>query len=69
MWQRSMLRWVHILIYVTFLLGIIYASILVFTTSKDLMLYRRLYALEAWVIIGFLAIYFAMTDLKELNKV
>jgi hypothetical protein len=61
-------RWVHYLIYANFLAGIAYAAVLVFTTPKEpveSMMVRRMYAYEAWLIIGFAALYFAFTDLRR----
>ncbi|MBI4362560.1 MAG: hypothetical protein HY558_05235 [Euryarchaeota archaeon] len=61
-------RWVHLLIYLNFLSGIIYAGVLVFTTPKtpiENMMTRRMYAYEAWLIIGFASLYFAFTDLRR----
>ena len=67
--QRRKLQWtLHILIYVNFLLGLLYAAVLVFSTSKVDMVTRRLYALEFWVITGFFVLYFALMEGRELLK-
>lgn len=65
--NRRRLQWVlHILIYITFLLGLAYAGVLVFSTSKVDMVTRRLYALEFWVITGFFIIYFALMEGRDM---
>jgi len=65
--NRRKLQWLlHILIYVTFLLGLVYAGIFVFATPKAIMVTRRLYAIEFWVITGFFVVYFALMEGREL---
>ena len=58
---------IHKLIYINFLTGFSYAAIAAFNTPRTEILQRRLYALEAWIAFGFLAIYFALTNFKEKN--
>lgn len=64
--RRKMMNFLHILIYILFLLGLAYAAVFVFTTPRTDMIARRLYALEFWLITGFFCIYFALTNAKEL---
>ncbi len=58
---KKLLHWT---IYANFIAGALYAAVKVFTTPRSQFFLRRLYAFEAWFIIGFFAIYFALTDYK-----
>ncbi|MFH1396387.1 MAG: hypothetical protein ABIG93_03245 [archaeon] len=65
--QRRRLQWLlHILIYIAFLLGLTYAGVLVFSTSRVDMVVRRLYAIEFWVITGFFILYFAAMEGRDM---
>ncbi|MBN2422924.1 hypothetical protein JXB41_06880 [Candidatus Woesearchaeota archaeon] len=55
----------HKIIHLNFIMGIVYATFKVFTTPRSEYFLRRLYAFEAWLIIGFFAVYYALTDYKK----
>ena len=66
--DNFLIRFTHFVIYLNFVVGILYAGIRVFTTPRveDFFL-RRLYAIEAWLIVGFFALYFALTNYPKIR--
>jgi hypothetical protein len=74
--KKRLWRWIHRLIILNFLVEISYSIFMVFfvigggkwpllrravETPVEVILKRRLYAIEAWIAIGALAIYLAIT--------
>ena len=74
--KKRLWRWIHRLIILNFLVEIVYSIFMVFfvigggkwpllrravETPVEVILKRRLYAIEAWIAIGALAIYLAIT--------
>ncbi len=74
--KNGIWRWIHRLIILNFLVEIVYSVFMVFfvigggkwpllrravETPVEVILKRRLYAIEAWIAIGALAIYLAIT--------
>jgi hypothetical protein len=86
--KKKIWKTIHYLIIVNFIVEIIYSIIMVFfvvgggrwpllkkavETPIEIILKRRLYAIEAWIAIGALCIYLAVTEflpqyLKEFRK-
>lgn len=76
--KNKLWKWIHRLIIFNFLVEIVYSIFMVFfvigggkwpllrravETPVEVILKRRLYALEAWVAIGALCLYLAVTEI------
>ncbi len=76
--KQKIWKWIHRLIIVNFLVEIVYSIFMVFfvigggrwpllrkavETPVEVILKRRLYAIEAWIAIGALCVYLAITEL------
>jgi hypothetical protein len=65
--DNFLIRFTHFIIYLNFVTGALYAALRVFTTPRADFVLRRMYALEAWIIIGFFSLYFALTNYPKIR--
>ncbi|MFH1536686.1 MAG: hypothetical protein ABID45_01720 [Patescibacteria group bacterium] len=66
--KKSLLKILNIVIMFNFFVGITYAAYRVFTTPWADMVTRRMYAIEAWIIIGFFSVYVALVYMRKLYQ-